>query len=101
MRFHLPADEPMPSGLTPAEQAEFRTLQIYGAVDDDTGGGGPPVVVNPDGSYSSGGSMLQRIDRDSPNCHMLGADTMNLSKIPWRDVVLIQQGSDANPNPTR
>jgi hypothetical protein len=100
MRAYLPADEPVPAGLSAAGLAEFRTLQRYGLAIDDTVGGGSSLVTNADGSYRSGGAIVQRFELDSPNCGAIGAGSTMLRQMPWGHVVLVKRGSDAVPNPT-
>jgi hypothetical protein len=102
MRVFFAHAAAMPSGLSPAAQALFHTLQRYGAVVDDQTGGGPAVSYAVDGSYQSGGALMIRSQLD-PNgtgsCTQLGIGSA-LAGIPWAQISgPVAAGSDATPNP--
>jgi hypothetical protein len=104
MRLYWPASVPMPSGISAATQAVFRTGQTYGFVIDDQTGGGPAIQYNADGSYKSGGALNIRYETSTnpgtvtSTCQTLGWP--NLSTLPWGQLTLIKEGSETNPNPT-
>jgi hypothetical protein len=103
MRVFFGSTVAMPSGLSPAAQALFHTLQRYGAVVDDQTGGGPAVTYAADGSYQSGGSLMIRAQLDpsgSGACAKLGVGSA-LTGIPWAQASgPIATGSDATPDPS-
>ncbi|HWE13421.1 MAG TPA: hypothetical protein VG365_07920, partial [Solirubrobacteraceae bacterium] len=101
MRLYFPPSVAMPSGLSAAAQAFFRTVQKYGIVVDDQTGGGPAIASNADGSYAAGGALNIRVEQGTSTspCGQLGMPSA-LNGIPWSALMLIKQGSDSNPNPT-
>ncbi|HWE13482.1 MAG TPA: hypothetical protein VG365_08225 [Solirubrobacteraceae bacterium] len=101
MRLYLPSSVAMPSGLSAAAQAFFRTVQKYGIVVDDQTGGGPGIAANPNGSYAYGGALNIRVEQGTSTspCGQLDMSSA-LSGIPWSALMLIKQGWDGNPNPT-
>jgi hypothetical protein len=103
MRVFFAPNVTMPSGLSPAAQALFHTLQRYGAVVDDQTGGGPAVTYAADGSYQSGGALMIRSQLDltgAGSCTQLGMGSA-LTGIPWAQISgPIAAGSDATPTPT-